>query len=74
MEIALRINAKHITLGEKKMDGKSYKEFLFQIKNCSDNRLNEIITAAQEERKKREDHYILVQHVAEKISKIESDW
>ena len=74
MEIALRINAKHITLGEKKMDGKSYKEFLFSIKNCSDNRLNEIITAAQDERNKREEHYALVKDVANKISKIESDW
>tara|TARA_B100001029_G_scaffold179514_1_gene189331 strand:- start:3223 stop:3447 length:225 start_codon:yes stop_codon:yes gene_type:complete len=74
MEIALRINAKHITLGEKKMDGKSYKEFLFSIRNCSDNRLNEIITAAQDERNKREEHYALVKDVAEKISKIESDW
>lgn len=74
MEIALRINAKHITLGEKKMDGKSYKEFLFSIKNCSDNRLNEIITAAQDERNKREEHYALVKDVADKISKIESDW
>tara|TARA_B000000609_G_scaffold116649_1_gene90888 strand:+ start:24 stop:248 length:225 start_codon:yes stop_codon:yes gene_type:complete len=74
MEIALRINAKHITLGEKKMDGKSYKEFLFSIRNCSDNRLNEIITAAQDERNKREEHYALVKNVAEKISKIESDW
>ena len=74
MEIALRINAKHITLGEKKMDGKSYKEFLFSIRNCSDNRLTEIITAAQDERNKREEHYALVKDVAEKISKIESDW
>ena len=74
MEIALRINAKHITLGEKKMDGKSYKEFLFSIRNCSDNRLNEIITAAQDERNKREEHYALVKDVANKISKIESDW
>ena len=74
MEIALRINAKHITLGEKKMDGKSYKEFLFSIRNCSDNRLNEIITAAQDERNKREEHYALVKDVAKKISKIESDW
>tara|TARA_Y100000817_G_C16833952_1_gene534830 strand:- start:1236 stop:1460 length:225 start_codon:yes stop_codon:yes gene_type:complete len=74
MEIALRINAKHITLGEKKMDGKSYKEFLFSIRNCSDNRLNEIITAAQDERNKREEHYALVKDVADKISKIESDW
>ena len=74
MEITLRINAKHITLGEKKMDGKSYKEFLFSIKNCSDNRLNEIITAAQDERNKREEHYALVKDVANKISKIESDW
>tara|TARA_A100001234_G_scaffold112152_1_gene98580 strand:+ start:518 stop:742 length:225 start_codon:yes stop_codon:yes gene_type:complete len=74
MEIALRINAKHITLGEKKMDGKSYKEFLFSIRNCSDNRLNEIINAAQEERNKREEHYALVKDVADKISKIESDW
>ena len=74
MEIALRINAKHITLGEKKMDGKSYKEFLFQIKNCSDNRLSEIINAAQSEREKREEHYAIVKDVAEKISKIESDW
>ena len=70
----MRINAKHITLGEKKMDGKSYKEFLFSIRNCSDNRLNEIITAAQDERNKREEHYALVKDVAEKISKIESDW
>ena len=60
MEIALRINAKHITLGEKKMDGKSYKEFLFSIKNCSDNRLNEIITAAQDERNKREEEEHMV--------------
>ena len=74
MEIALRINAKHITLGEKKMDGKSYKEFLFQIKNCSDNRLSEIISAAQNEKNKREEHYALVKDVADKISKIESDW
>ena len=74
MEIALRINAKHITLGEKKMDGKSYKEFLFSIRNCSDNRLNEIITAAQDERNKREEHYALVIDVADKISIIESDW
>ena len=74
MEIALRINAKHITLGEKKMDGKSYKEFLFSIRNCSDNGLNEIITAAQDERNKREEHYALVKDVADKISKIESDW
>ena len=74
MAITLRINAKHITLGEKKMDGKSYKEFLFSIKNCSDNRLNEIITAAQDERNKREEHYALVKDVANKISKIESDW
>ena len=74
MEIALRINAKHITLGEKKMDGKSYKEFLFQIKNCSDNRLSEIISAAQNEKDKREEHYAMVKDVAEKISKIESDW
>ena len=74
MEIALRINAKHITLGEKKMDGKSYKEFLFSIRNCSDNRLNEIITAAQDERNKREEHYALVKDVADKISNIESDW
>ena len=74
MEIALRINAKHITLGEKKMDGKSYKEFLFQIKNCSDNRLSEIISAAQNEKNKREAHYAIVKDVAEKISKIESDW
>tara|TARA_B100002019_G_C20820607_1_gene380381 strand:+ start:24 stop:248 length:225 start_codon:yes stop_codon:yes gene_type:complete len=74
MEIALRINAKHITLGEKKMDGKSYKEFLFQIKNCSDNRLSEIISAAQNEKDKREEHYAIVKDVAEKISKIESDW
>ena len=74
MEIALRINAKHITLGEKKMDGKSYKEFLFSIRNCSDNRLNEIITAAQYERNKREEHYALVKDVADKISKIESVW
>ena len=74
MEIALRINAKHITLGEKKMDGKSYKEFLFQIKNCSDNRLSEIISAAQNEKNKREEHYAKVKDVAEKISKIESDW
>tara|TARA_Y100000004_G_scaffold114468_1_gene128551 strand:- start:568 stop:792 length:225 start_codon:yes stop_codon:yes gene_type:complete len=74
MEIALRINAKHITLGEKKMDGKSYKEFLFSIRNCSDNRLDEIITAAQDERNKREEHYALVKDVANKISKIESDW
>ena len=74
MEIALRINAKHITLGEKKMDGKSYKEFLFQIKNCSDNRLSEIISAAQNEKAKREEHYAIVKDVAEKISKIESDW
>ena len=74
MEIALRINAKHITLGEKKMDGKSYKEFLFQIKNCSDNRLSEIISAAQNEKSKREEHYAIVKDVAEKISKIESDW
>lgn len=74
MEIALRINAKHITLGEKKMDGKSYKEFLFSIRNCSDNRLDEIITAAQDERNKREEHYALVKDVADKISKIESDW
>ncbi len=74
MEIALRINAKHITLGEKKMDGKSYKEFLFQIKNCSDNRLSEIISAAQNEKNKREEHYAIVKDVAEKISKIESDW
>jgi len=74
MEIALRINAKHITLGEKKMDGKSYKEFLFSIRNCSDNRLNEIINAAQDERNKREEHYALVKDVADKISKIESDW
>ncbi len=74
MEIAWRINAKHITLGEKKMDGKSYKEFLFSIRNCSDNRLNEIITAAQDERNKREEHYALVKDVADKISKIESDW
>ena len=56
----MRINVKHITLGEKKMDGKSYKEFLFSIRNCSDNRLNEIITAAQDERNKREEHYALV--------------
>ena len=70
----MRINAKHITLGEKKMDGKSYKEFLFSIRNCSDNRLNEIITAAQDERNKREEHYALVKDVADKISKIESDW
>ena len=74
MEITLRINAKHITLGEKKMDGKSYKEFLFQIKNCSDNRLSEIISAAQNEKDKREEHYAIVKDVAEKISKIESDW
>ena len=74
MEIALRINAKHITLGEKKMDGKSYKEFLFQIKNCTDNRLSEIISAAQNEKNKREEHYAIVKDVAEKISKIESDW
>ena len=74
MEIALRINAKHITLGEKKMDGKSYKEFLFQIKNCSDNRLSEIISAAQNEKNTREEHYAIVKDVAEKISKIESDW
>ena len=74
MEITLRINAKHITLGEKKMDGKSYKEFLFSIRNCSDNRLDEIITAAQDERNKREEHYALVKDVANKISKIESDW
>ena len=74
MEIALRINAKHITLGEKKMDGKSYKEFLFQIKNWSDNRLSEIISAAQNEKNKREEHYAIVKDVAEKISKIESDW
>ena len=74
MEIALRINAKHITLGEKKMNGKSYKEFLFQIKNCSDNRLSEIISAAQNEKNKREEHYAIVKDVAEKISKIESDW
>ena len=74
MEIALRINANHITLGEKKMDGKSYKEFLFQIKNCSDNRLSEIISAAQNEKNKREEHYAIVKDVAEKISKIESDW
>ena len=74
MEIALRINAKHITLGEKKMDGKSYKEFLFQIKNCSDNRLSEIISAAQNEKDKLEEHYAIVKDVAEKISKIESDW
>ena len=74
MEIALRINAKHITLGEKKMDGKSYKEFLFKIKNCSDNRLSEIISAAQNEKDKREEHYAIVKDVAEKISKIESDW
>ena len=70
----MRINVKHITLGEKKMDGKSYKEFLFSIRNCSDNRLNEIITAAQDERNKREEHYALVKDVADKISKIESDW
>ena len=70
----MRINAKHITLGEKKMDGKSYKEFLFQIKNCSDNRLSEIISAAQNEKDKREEHYAIVKDVAEKISKIESDW
>jgi len=74
MEIALRINAKHITLGENKMDGKTYKEFLFQIKNCSDNRLSEIISAAQNEKDKREEHYAIVKDVAEKISKIESDW
>ena len=56
------------------MDGKSYKEFLFSIRNCSDNRLTEIITAAQDERNKREEHYALVKDVADKISKIESDW
>ena len=51
-----------------------HKEFLFQIKNCSDNRLSEIISAAQNEKNKREEHYAIVKDVAEKISKIESDW
>ena len=51
-----------------------YEKFLRSIKNCSDNRLDEIINEAIKERQHRQDHYKSIKDLSEKISKLESDW
>lgn len=56
------------------MDHKTYKNFLFQIKNCSNNRLTEIIDETLKERRRRESEEANIKKLVSTISKIESDW
>ena len=56
------------------MDHKTYKNFLFQIKNCSNNRLTEIIDETLKERRRRESEEANIKKLVSAISKIASDW